>query len=320
MNLAHKHDSPQGDVIPFPKQERQDMSKKEEGYTRLPNSLIDEQIMAQLSDKAFKCLMLIIRQTSGFNRNSDKIATTQFQEACGIKKTDKVYASIKELEQKSLIKVERKTGGLNTYYLLENQSQNKVLPENGTTPKNGEGTTPKNGEGTTPKNGEGTTPKNGEGTTPKNGEGTTPKNGEGTTPKNGEGTTPKNGDTTKENIKENFKENTCSENPVDTVLKLWTPDLDSLNAWLQRSGIAKMTQAEVDGWLLEINGYYSTKIQAGLLTDTQMYTNFVKWIKRNFSSRKPAQPQTSRNVNDAWSNQPTHYDPVEPVELEDWML
>ncbi|MEN9071552.1 replication protein [Acinetobacter baumannii] len=297
MNLAHKHDSPQGDVIPFPKQERQDMSKKEEGYTRLPNSLIDEQIMAQLSDKAFKCLMLIIRQTSGFNRNSDKIATTQFQEACGIKKTDKVYASIKELEQKSLIKVERKTGGLNTYYLLENQSQNKVLPENGTTPKNGEGTTPKNGEGTTP------------------------KNGEGTTPKNGEGTTPKNGDTTKENIKENFKENTCSENPVDTVLKLWTPDLDSLNAWLQRSGIAKMTQAEVDGWLLEINGYYSTKLEAGLLTDTQMYTNFVKWIKRNFSSRKPAQPQTSRNVNDAWANNPVQYTKtLEEAEIpEDWV-
>ncbi|HEE6447413.1 TPA: replication protein [Acinetobacter baumannii] len=273
MNLAHKHDSPQGDVIPFPKQERQDMSKKEEGYTRLPNSLIDEQIMAQLSDKAFKCLMLIIRQTSGFNRNSDKIATTQFQEACGIKKTDKVYASIKELEQKSLIKVERKTGGLNTYYLLENQSQNKVLPENGTTPKNGEGTTPKNG------------------------------------------------DTTKENIKENFKENTCSENPVDSVLKLWTPNLDALNAWLQRSGIAKMTQSEVDGWLLEINGYYSTKLEAGLLTDTQMYTNFVKWIKRNFSSRKPAQPQTSRNVNDAWANNPVQYTKtLEEAEIpEDWV-
>ena len=285
MNLAHKHDSPQGDVIPFPKQERQDMSKKEEGYTRLPNSLIDEQIMAQLSDKAFKCLMLIIRQTSGFNRSSDKIATTQFQELCGIKKTDKVYASIKELEQKSLIKVERKTGGLNTYYLLENQSQNKVLPENGTTPKNGEGTTPKNGEGTTPKN----------------------------------------GDTTKENIKENFKENTCSENPVDAVLKLWNPKLDLLNAWLQRSGIAKMTQVEVDGWLLEINGYYSAKLEAGLLTDTQMYTNFVKWIKRNFSSRKSVpkaqDPIDSRNVNAAWENiHPDYSNAGEPVELEDWML
>lgn len=119
--------------------------------------------------------------------------------------------------------------------------------------------------------------------------------------------------------------NTCTENPVDAVLKLWTPNLDSLNAWLQRSGIAKMTQSEVDGWLLEINGYYSTKLEAGLLTDTQMYTNFVKWIKRNFSSRKPApkaQEQIdSRNVNAAWENiNPDYSNAGEPVELEDWML
>ncbi|HAV4485608.1 TPA: hypothetical protein JIR97_17850 [Acinetobacter baumannii] len=119
--------------------------------------------------------------------------------------------------------------------------------------------------------------------------------------------------------------NTCSENPVDSVLKLWTPEIQTLNAWLQRSGIAKMTQSEVDGWLLEINGYYSTKIQAGLLTDTQMYTNFVKWIKRNFSSRKPApkaQEQIdSRNVNAAWENiNPDYSNAGEPVELEDWML
>ncbi|HHP8129737.1 TPA: hypothetical protein ACSISC_000082 [Acinetobacter baumannii] len=119
--------------------------------------------------------------------------------------------------------------------------------------------------------------------------------------------------------------NTCSENPVDSVLKLWTPNLDALNAWLQRSGIAKMTQSEVDGWLLEINGYYSTKLEAGLLTDTQMYTNFVKWIKRNFSSRKPApkaQEQIdSRNVNAAWENINSDYSNAgEPVELEDWML
>ncbi|WP_262440995.1 hypothetical protein [Acinetobacter nosocomialis] len=126
----------------------------------------------------------------------------------------------------------------------------------------------------------------------------------------------------------NFKKNTHivpDENPVDAVLKLWTPNLDALNAWLQRSGITKMTQAEVDGWLLEINGYYSTKIQAGLLTDTQMYTNFVKWIKRNFSSRKqaPKAPEQidSRNVNAAWENIHPDYSNVgEPVELEDWML
>ncbi|WP_408580261.1 hypothetical protein [Acinetobacter baumannii] len=126
----------------------------------------------------------------------------------------------------------------------------------------------------------------------------------------------------------NFKENTHivpDENPVDSVLKLWTPEIQTLNAWLQRSGIAKMTQSEVDGWLLEINGYYSTKLEAGLLTDTQMYTNFVKWIKRNFSSRKPApkaQEQIdSRNVNAAWENiHPDYSNAGEPVELEDWML
>lgn len=131
-----------------------------------------------------------------------------------------------------------------------------------------------------------------------------------------------------QNKERNFKENTHivpAENPVDAVLKLWTPNLDSLNAWLQRSGIAKMTQSEVEGWLLEINGYYSTKLEAGLLTDTQMYTNFVKWIKRNFSSRKPApkaQEQIdSRNVNAAWENiNPDYSNAGEPVELEDWML
>lgn len=45
MNLAYKHDSPQGEVIEFPKQERQDMSKKDEGYTKTPNSLIDDQMI-----------------------------------------------------------------------------------------------------------------------------------------------------------------------------------------------------------------------------------------------------------------------------------
>lgn len=45
-----------------------------------------------------------------------------------------------------------------------------------------------------------------------------------------------------QNKERNFKENTHivpAENPVDAVLKLWSPNLDALNAWLQRSGIAK---------------------------------------------------------------------------------
>ncbi len=289
MNLAYKHDSPQGEVIEFPKQERQDMSKKDEGYTKTPNSLIDDQIMAQLNDKAFKCLMFIVRQTIGFDRDAHAISITQFQKYCGIKKRDTVIACIKELEDCNLIQVDRKTGRLNQFKVtIDQYRQTGLVPSKGSTTKR---------------------------------DGTSTVKGDGTSTAKQDYTSPIERDTIKETFKENFKENVCSENPVDAVLKLWVPKLEILNAWLQRAGIAKMTQAEAETWLLEINGYYSSKIEAGLLNDTQMYTNFVKWIKRSYSTRKPAQQQIDhRNVNDAWANQQTHYDPVEPVELEDWML
>ncbi|HFE8664606.1 TPA: replication protein [Acinetobacter baumannii] len=291
MNLAHKHDSPQGEVIAFPKQERQDMSKKEEGYTRLPNSLIDDQIMAQLNDKAFKCLMYIVRQTVGYDRLSHAISITQFQKFCGIKKRDTVMAAIKELEKSQVINVERKNGQLSEYTLTTDQYR-----ETGLVPSNSTSTI--------------------------NGDGTSTVKGDWTSPTKQDGTSTVERDPNKENIKENFKENLCEENSVDSVLKLWVPKLEILNAWLQRAGIAKMTQAEAETWLLEINGYYSSKIEAGLLNDTQMYTNFVKWIKRSYSTRKPSpQQMDSRNVNAAWENiNPDYSNAGDPVELEDWML
>ena len=294
MNLAHKHDSPQGEVIEFPKQERQVMSKKDEGYTKTPNSLIDDQIMAQLNDKAFKCLMFIVRQTIGFDRDAHAISITQFQKYCGIKKRDTVIACIKELEDCNLIQVDRKTGRLNQFKVTADQYQQTGLVPSKGSPTKRDGTSTVKGDGTSTTKRDYTSPV--------------------------ERDTIK--ETFKENIKENFKENMCDENQVDSVLKLWTPEIQTLNAWLQRSGIAKMTQQEIDSWLIEINGYYSTKIESGSVTETQMYSNFVKWIKRSFTTRKPAAQQQidSRNVNQAWANVQTNYEPVEPVELEDWML
>lgn len=140
-NLAHESDKSQGGLVQFPKKERQVMSKKEEGYTKMPNSLIDDQIMAQLSDKAFKCLMLVIRQTVGFDRPSHAIAITQFQKYCGIKKRDTVMLCIKELEDFNLIRVIRKRGLLNEYILTPNQYRSTVLvPLNGTSTSKGDGT------------------------------------------------------------------------------------------------------------------------------------------------------------------------------------
>ena len=79
-----------------------------------------------------------------------------------------------------------------------------------------------------------------------------------------------------------YRESDAQQNPVDEVLNIWTPDLHSLNSWLQRSGLPKITQDQAEEILLEINPHYENKIHTGAVTTTQMYSNFVKWIKRDF--------------------------------------
>ena len=149
-NLAHALSQTQGEIVHFPKTGQNAMSKKEEGFTRLPNVLIDTQIMAELNDKAFKCLMFIIRQTLGFDRESHTISITQFQKHCGIKKEETVARAIAELEDKNLIKVDRKKGCLNKYLLTLNQHHQTVAPplKVGSTIKGGESTTHKQGQST----------------------------------------------------------------------------------------------------------------------------------------------------------------------------
>lgn len=302
MNLAYKHDSPQGEVIQFPKQERQVMSQKAEGFTPMPNFLVDERYIAELPAEAVKLLVILNRHIVGYQESEKAFSTSLAMELAGIKDERTATKYLKVLADWNLV-IPKKSRGKATVYSL-----------NFTTPKDTNfKKLPTSNEGGLPTqhvpafSGNFQQP-------PTQYVGTPPTQHEGGVP-------PCHGGLINKLNKETSKENTCSENPVDAVLNLWTPNLDSLNAWLQRSGIAKMTQSEVDGWLLEINGYYSTKIEAGLLTDTQMYTNFVKWIKRNFSSRKPAQPQTSRNVNDAWANNPVQYTKtLEEAEIpEDWV-
>src|SRR5690606_16218686 len=159
-----------------------------EQYSRTPNFVIDDMYMAQLNDKAFKCYMLILRQTVGFNRSSTSIATETFKKYCGIKKNDTVYARIRELEQLKLISVTRTTGTTNHIKILPNPSHETVLPFNVTTPVEGDETTPVEGDGTTPVE----------------------------------------RDTIKENIKENIKESANAKNSPDEILNHWKLDLHNL--------------------------------------------------------------------------------------------
>ncbi len=284
-NLAHEPPIPQGQVVHFPKNERKAMSIKEERYTKMPNTLIDDQIMAQLSDKAFKCLLFIVRQTSGFDRTSHTIAITQFQKYCGIKKRDTVMSNIRELEELGLIKVERRLGTLNEYFFTPNQYRQKgLVPLEGSTVK-GDGTSTNERDGGSTVERDYTSPVE-------------------------RGTIK---ETLKETFKENFKESNAQENSVDAVLNLWTPDLNSLNSWLQRSGEMAMTQELVNQVLIEVNAFYEPRLKAGLLTENHMYSNFVKWVKRGYKPKTQTKPNL--NVNDAWANIPEFQGEVTPVEI-----
>jgi hypothetical protein len=92
-----------------------------------------------------------------------------------------------------------------------------------------------------------------------------------------------------------YRESDAQQNPVDEVLKIWQPDLHSLNSWLQRSGLPKITQDQAEEILLEINPHYESKIHTGAVTTTQMYSNFVKWIKRDFKLTEKLMQQPEQN-------------------------
>lgn len=87
-----------------------------------------------------------------------------------------------------------------------------------------------------------------------------------------------------------------AENPVDEILKIWTPNLHQLNSWLQRSGLPKISQAQVDELLLEINPHYENKIITGVISDNQMYSNFVKWIKRDTKLEAKIRQQATQEI------------------------
>lgn len=92
-----------------------------------------------------------------------------------------------------------------------------------------------------------------------------------------------------------YREESTQENPVDEVLNIWKPDLQQLNSWMQRSGLPKVSQDQVDQLLLEINPHYENKIHTGAVTSTQMYSNFVKWVKRDYKLTEKLMQQAEQN-------------------------
>ena len=109
-----------------------------------------------------------------------------------------------------------------------------------------------------------------------------------------------------------YRESGAQQNPVYEVLKIWQPDLHSLNSWLQRSGLPKITQDQAEEILLEINPHYESKIHTGAVTNTQMYSNFVKWVKRDFKLTEKLMQQAEQN--NAQTINPQNYQ----ADMGDW--
>lgn len=114
-------------------------------FTRTPNTIVDD-YMAEMPPLAFKCYMLILRKTIGFNKPYAKIATSVFMKSCGIKTEGAVAKNLKYLEQIGTLKVIRRTGEMNIFQLcqlknVEKPSQTPPPPINNTTPDKQGGST-----------------------------------------------------------------------------------------------------------------------------------------------------------------------------------
>lgn len=106
---------------------------------QIPNAIIDK-FLAKLSGNAFKCYALIARQTTGWQKQSDKISVNQFMVKCGIKDRKTAMKCLEELEEISLILTFKKCGEITEFSL----NLSPEMPESEPVPKNGTSTSTKN--------------------------------------------------------------------------------------------------------------------------------------------------------------------------------
>ena len=84
---------------------------------QIPNALVDE-LMQTISPNALKCYLIIVRKTVGWNKEWDKISTTQLMKLSGIKRKETVYKAIQELEVLEVVESNKTLGKLTEYRLV----------------------------------------------------------------------------------------------------------------------------------------------------------------------------------------------------------
>lgn len=240
--------------------EQKAMSKKEDGYTPLPNFVCDEGYLAVLSGEAIKCLVLLNRHIKGFHEENKAIGESLILKLAGFKDKRTVRKAMSDLAKYNLVSITKTLGKATSYEItFESRLSIELVTSNDTSTSK-----------------------------------VVTSNAPRLVTSNDTGTSSIKCHSVKEK-KINLKESAQQENQVDEVLKIWQPDLHQLNSWMQRSGLPKITQDQAEEILLEINPHYESKIHTGAVTTTQMYSNFVKWVKRDFKLVEKLFKQAEQN-------------------------
>lgn len=90
---------------------------KEDGYTALPNFIIDEGYLAVLDGEAVKCLIFLNRHIKGFHLDKKGMSETLVKKITGIKDGRTVQKYMMQLAKYQLIKIEKEKGKSNVYFL-----------------------------------------------------------------------------------------------------------------------------------------------------------------------------------------------------------
>ncbi|MDR5856628.1 replication protein [Caballeronia sp. LZ062] len=103
------------DVIHIPEQRAVQV---EDGFTRIAHGILEALALADLGKRHYKVLMVLLRQTYGYNKKADEISLTQFRDKTGVLPPN-VSTAIDELVE---MRVVIRTPGKHAFCLAVNKS------------------------------------------------------------------------------------------------------------------------------------------------------------------------------------------------------
>lgn len=117
MNAAKVIQFPRQTDPQPPREAEMSIEQKEEGYTSMPNFIVDEGYLAVLDGEAVKCLVFLNRHIKGFHLDKKGMSETLVKKVTGIRDGRTVQKHMNQLAEYQLVKIEKSKGKSNVYSL-----------------------------------------------------------------------------------------------------------------------------------------------------------------------------------------------------------